>query len=201
MRKVLYITANPKPAEASYSLQIANAFVEEYKAKHPEDEVVQLDLYKENLHFLTMEDLGTLFAPDKSGTENHPLLQYVHQFAAADKYIFSFPMWNFGVPAVLKAYIDLVSVVGITFKYTATGAVGLLENKKAVLVAARGGAYNQPPMDKFEFAANYMQAILGLFGVADTQTIAADCTNVQGMDITAIVGQATQKAKEIAAAF
>lgn len=201
MSKVLYITANPKPDEYSSSLQISNAFIEEYKKHNPEDTVTHLDLYQENLSFLTVEDIQTLFAQDKESLQNHPLLKYVFQFAQADKYIFSFPLWNFGVPAILKAYIDYVSVVGVTFRYTENGPVGMLNNKKALLVTARGGEYSSGPAASLEHGASYMQAILRLFGIDDLQTIAADCTNVQGFDVEGMMQQKTTAAKELAAKF
>ena len=68
-------------------------------------------------------------------------MKYAYQFQEADKYIFAAPMWNLSMPAILKAYLDYVSVTGITFRYTAQGPQGLLENKKAIHITARGGVY------------------------------------------------------------
>ncbi len=201
MSKVLYITANPKPAEYAFSLQLSNSFVEEYQKQHPEDTITHLDLYKENISFLTLEDIQTLFAQDKEALRSHPLLKYVFQFAEADKYIFSFPLWNFGVPAILKAYIDYVSVVGVTFRYTENGPVGMLENKKAMLIAARGGEYSSASTAVLEHGVTYMQAILQLFGIEDIHTLAADCTNIQGFDVQGMMQQKTEKAKELASVF
>ena len=65
-------------------------------------------------------------------------------------------MWNLSIPAILKAYIDYVSVVGITFKYTSKGPVGILKNKKAIYIVARGGEYENSPYEMGERAKNYL---------------------------------------------
>ncbi|MFP3821738.1 NAD(P)H-dependent oxidoreductase, partial [Bacillus sp. SIMBA_008] len=67
------------------------------------------------------------------------------QFVSADKYVFVSPLWNFSFPPVLKAYIDSVAVAGKTFKYTEQGPVGLLTDKKALHIQARGGYYSEGP--------------------------------------------------------
>jgi len=83
---------------------------------------------------------------DKSNLKDHPVLKYTYQFAEADKYVIATPMWNLSIPAILKAYFDYITVTGITFKYTENGAVGLLKNKKAVVIMTTGGEYLTPPL-------------------------------------------------------
>ena len=138
MSKVLYIKANIKKEGESRTFKVADSFIEEYKKNNPEDEIVVLDLYKENIDFLRPEDLGGIFGPKDETSKHHPILKYAYQFADADKYIIAAPMWNLSIPAILKAYIDYISVTGITFKYTEKGPVGLLKNKKAVHIVYIG---------------------------------------------------------------
>ena len=107
-------------------------------------------------------------------------------------------MWNLSVPAILKAYIDYVSVVGIAFKYTEQGPVGLLENKKAVYVAARGGAYSGTP---YEMDGIYLRTMLNFFGIKDIETIAAEKLDVAGEDVEKIVQDSISEAKEVANKF
>jgi FMN-dependent NADH-azoreductase len=78
--------------------------------------------------------------------QNDPILKYAYQFLEADKYVFAEPLWNLGIPAVLKAYIDYISVSGVTFRYTAEGPVGMCQNKPAVNITGRGGTYSSGPM-------------------------------------------------------
>ena len=158
MSKVLYIKANIKNEGESRTFKVSDSFVEEYKRNNPEDEIITLDLYKENIDFLRADDLGKLFGPKDEESKNNSILKYAYEFADADKYIIAAPMWNLSFPAILKAYIDYVSVSGITFKYTAEGPVGLLNNKKAVHIVSRGGAYDNSP---YEMGDRYLRTILG----------------------------------------
>lgn len=198
MSKVLYIKANIKPEGESRTFKVSDKFVEEYKKNNPNDEVITLDLYKENIDFLRPEDLEKLFSPKDEESKNHPKLKYAYQFAQADKYIISAPMWNLSIPAILKAYIDYVSVSGITFKYTAQGPVGLLNNKKAVHIVSRGGDYNNSP---YEMGDRYLKTILGFFGITDMETIALDNADTGVVDINEIIENGKKQAKEIASKF
>lgn len=198
MSKLLYIKANAKPEGQSRTFKISDSFVNEYKQNNPTDEIITLDLYKENIDFLKGEDLGSVFGPKNEESRNHPILKYSYQFAEADKYVIAAPMWNLSVPSILKAYIDYVSIVGIAFKYTENGPVGLLENKKAVYVATRGGAYAETP---YEMDGIYLRGILTFFGIKDIQTIAAEKLDVAGEDIDKTLENAISKAKEAARNF
>ncbi len=192
MSKVLYIKANIKNDGESRTFKVSDNFVEEYKKRNPEDEIIELDLYKENIDFLRPEDLGKIFGPKDEESKNNPILKYAYQFAEADKYIVAAPMWNLSMPAILKAYIDYVSVTGITFKYTAEGPVGLLNNKKAVHIVARGGEYANAP---YEMGDRYLKTIFAFFGVTDMETIAIENVDVVGADVQAKVDEAIERAK------
>lgn len=191
MSKVLYIKANIKNDGESRTFKVSDTFVEEYKKRNPEDEIIELDLYKENIDFLRPDDLGKIFGPKDEESKNNSILKYAYQFAEADKYIVAAPMWNLSFPAILKAYIDYVSVTGITFKYTAEGPVGLLNDKKAVHIVARGGAYENAP---YEMGDRYLKTIFGFFGIKDMETIAIENLDVIGADVQAKVDEAIERA-------
>lgn len=198
MSKVLYIKANIKKDGQSRTFRVSDSFVEEYKKNNPEDEVVVLDLYKEKIDFLRPEDLGKIFGPKDEESKNHPKLKYAYQFAEADKYIIAAPMWNLSIPAILKAYIDYVSVTGITFKYTAEGPVGLLNDRKAVHIVCRGGGYDNSP---YEMGDKYLRTILGFFGISDIETIAIENVDVMGVDVESKVEDGIKRANLIAQKF
>ena len=140
MAKVLYITAHPHDETVSYSMATAKAFIESYKEANPSDEVVHIDLYKENIPHIDADvfagwgklqsgaGFDTLSAEEQAKVAR--LNELSDQFVSADKYVFVSPLWNFSFPPVLKAYIDSVAVAGKTFKYTEQGPVGLLTDKK-----------------------------------------------------------------------
>ena len=198
MSKVLYIKANIKNEGESRTFKVSDSFVEEYKRNNPEDEIITLDLYKENIDFLRVDDLGKLFGPKDEESKNNSILKYAYEFADADKYIIAAPMWNLSFPAILKAYIDYVSVSGITFKYTAEGPVGLLNNKKAVHIVSRGGGYDNSP---YEMGDRYLRTILGFFGIKDIETIAIDNLDVMGVNVKEKVEEGIEKAISLAKKF
>ena len=80
------------------------------------------------------------------------------------------PMYNFSVPSTLKAWVDLIARVGVTFNYTENGPKGLLEGKKAYLVVATGGV---PVNSAADFATPYLKQVLGFVGIADIEVIDA----------------------------
>jgi FMN-dependent NADH-azoreductase len=198
MSKVLYIKANIKPDGESTTFKVSDTFVEEYKKINPNDEVTTLDLYNEDIDFLRPKDLNHLFGPKDESSKTDPILKYSYQFAEADKYIIAAPMWNLGIPSILKAYIDYVSISGITFKYTAQGSIGLLNNKKAVHIVSRGGDYANSP---YEMGDRYLRTILGFFGIKDIETIALDGVNANGADVNQIINNGLEKAKELVSKF
>ena len=198
MSKLLYIKANIKNEGESRTFKVSDSFIEEYKKNNPKDEVIVLDLYKENIDFLRPEDLGKIFGPKDEDSKNNPILKYAYQFAEADKYVISAPMWNLSIPAILKAYIDYVSVTGITFKYTENGPVGLLKDKKAVHIVSRGGEYANAP---YEMGDRYLRTILGFFGISEIETIAVENVDVIGVNVQEKVEEGIRKAKSSAQKF
>lgn len=89
----------------------------------------------------------------------------------ADTLVIGLPIYNFGVPAVLKAWIDQIARVGVTFNYSENGPVGLMKNKRAIILLASGGTKFGSDID---FASEYMKHIMGFIGITDVTIIAAD---------------------------
>lgn len=201
MKKVLYIKANIKPEGQSRTYKISDNFIEEYKKNNPQDEIITLDLYKENIDFLRGEDLQSIFGPKTEESKQHPILKYAYQFAEADKYVISTPMWNLSIPAILKAYIDYISVTGITFRYTAEGPVGLCKDKKAIFITSRGGEYSKGEAAEFEMGERYIRTILAFFGITDVQSIAAENLDLIGADVEGILDETIATATNIAKQF
>lgn len=201
MSTVLYIKANAKPAGASRTFRISDAFLEEYKKNNTNDKIITLDLYQEGIKPLYPQDINDVFGPKTPESRNHPILKYAYQFLEADKYIIAEPMWNLGAPAILKEYIDYICVSGITFKYTENGPVGLCKDKKAVNITTRGGVYTNGPGADYEMADRYLRTILGFLGITDYSTIWAEALDIIGNDVEALVSDAINTAKEKAKSF
>lgn len=95
----------------------------------------------------------------------------IAEISDADTLIIGLPIYNFGVPAAMKAWIDQIARVGVTFNYSENGPVGLLKNKRAIILLASGGTKLGSEID---FASEYMKHILGFIGITDVTIIAAD---------------------------
>lgn len=199
MKKVLYIKANPKPDSESNTFRLANEFIEEYKNNNPDDEITILDLYKEGIKLLDGNMVREIFA----GIDNEVKKQ-AQFFADSDKYIIAAPMWNLSIPAILKAYIDYITYVGITFKYTEQGPVGLLadKSKKAIHIVTRGGIYSEGPAVDYELGDKYLRRIFAFMGIQDFKTIKLELTNVlQGEALEEARRRANEEARRMAREF
>lgn len=97
--------------------------------------------------------------------------ELIAELRAHDTIVIAAPVYNFSIPAALKAWIDQVARAGETFRYTAEGPQGLLTGKRAYLVVASGGTPVDGPMD---FATPYLRHVLKFIGIEDVEVIAAD---------------------------
>lgn len=211
MSKVLYITANPKHHEQSYSLSVGQAFLEAYRAEKPNDEIIELDLYQADVPLIDADvfngwgklQQGKAF-DELTPTEKSQVAkinELTDQFISADKYVFVTPMWNFSFPPKMKAYIDTICIAGKTFKYTAEGPVGLLTNKKAVHIQARGGVYSEGPAKEVEFGDRYMRTIFNFIGITDAESIIVEGMAQMPNEAENIKEKAIARAKEVAKEF
>lgn len=201
MSKILYIKANAKPEGISRTFQVSDYFINEYKQKNPNDLIITIDLYKEKIDFLTEKDISTIFSPKNNDSIKHPILKYSYQFAEANKYIIAAPLWNLGIPSILKAYIDYISVSGITFKYTEQGPIGLCTGKKAVNIMTSGGDYSSPNTAEYDVSTKYLKTIFAFLGITDFSFITAGNLDVIGTDIDAQLSKAKMKCKDLASTF
>lgn len=97
--------------------------------------------------------------------------ELIAEIKAADVLVIGAPVYNFGVPAALKAWIDQIARAGVTFTYTENGPKGLLEGKRAVIAVATGGT---PVGSDIDFATGYLKHIMGFIGITDVQIVSAD---------------------------
>jgi len=208
MAKVLYIKASPR-TERSHSMAVANAFVEAYKAKNPNDDVIELDLFKKDLmpfDGLTVQAKYTvLHGKDHSNEEAgawKKVEAVIEEFKSADKYVFAIPMWNFSVPYRLKQYFDIIVQPGYTFAVSDKGYEGLVKGKPAFIAYASGGAYEGTDYKAFDFERPYMTTILGFMGITEVKTAIVEPTLQAGPEVAAQKKEAAIiKACEIAQTF
>jgi len=142
-----------RPAEQAVSVKLYETFLASYKESHPDDTILELDLFQENLPSygntaitgLYKRGQGWPLTPEEESVTT-TIDRYMDQFLAADKVVFAFPLWNLMPPAPMVTYISYLAQSGKMFKYTSEGPVGLVPDKKAILLNARGGVYTEAPM-------------------------------------------------------
>lgn len=207
MKKLLYIIANPNSSELSFGRQVSDYLVSQYQALHPDHEVKVKDLYEEGVSLI---DAHYLSARRKQATGQaaalteselaavHAVDKNVDEFLAYDRYVIVVPMWNFGVPPLLKAYIDHVLVPGKTFKYTAQGPVGLLreDDRKMMIVEATGGFYSQGAAAKFNHCSTYLQDVFSFVGINQLKVLPVEGTAIPGHNDTVV--ESSKKAAMLA---
>ena len=128
----------------------------------------------------------------------HPRFRYAHQFAQADRIVIAAPFWDLSFPALLKVYIEQVSVDGITFGSTESGLQGLCRASQLVFLTTRGGFYTG---DAMEMGSRYLDALHTFFGIGAYTCIAADGMDVAGFDAAASLAAAIDRAKALARTF
>lgn len=179
--------------EASRSRKLAEAFFanlgEDYTVKH-------LDLMKEGLAPLTAESLAERDALLSAGKADHPRFRYAREIAAADLVVIAAPFWDLSFPALLKIYIENVSVEGITFRSTEQGLQGLCRGTDLVLLTTRGGIYEDG--SDWEQGVPYLHAIQRFLGFDRFSFVAADGLDIQGFDGEGALMDGCRRAAELA---
>lgn len=181
MSRVLVIESSARQ-EGSVSRQLTQEFLTHWRAVHPTDEITVRDLARQPVPHLDIDLLGGWMKPveqqsaaEKTARERSDEL--TEELLAADVLVLATPMYNFGIPSTLKAWLDHVLRAGITFKYTETGPQGLLSGKRAYVLSARGGIYAGTSQDQLE---PYLRQALGFIGIRDVEFVNAEGMNLGG---------------------
>ncbi len=171
MANILHINSSVRN-QGSISRQVTGEFIDQWKAAHPADQVVERDLASSPVPHLTEQMLGAFFTPaDQRSPEQANTVKVsdalVAELFAADVILIGAPMYNFSISSTLKAWIDHVARAGVTFKYTETGPLGLLQGKKVYIFTSRGGIYSEGPGKSMDFHETYLRGVLGFIGLTD----------------------------------
>lgn len=209
MAYVLYIEASPRK-DRSASIEVARMFLSAYQQAHLQDTVETLDLWKTDLPEIDGEVINAKYAIlhglDHTEAERQAwtaVERLISQFTWADKYLFSLPMWNFGIPYPLKHYIDVLVQPGYTFSYTPEeGFRGLVTGKPVAAVYARGSAYYPGSgLEDFDFQKTYLERILGFIGITDFRPIIIEPTLSSPEQKQKALDAAGKQARAMAAEF
>jgi FMN-dependent NADH-azoreductase len=164
--KILQIDSSILGANSA-SRRLTGELVSQLRAENPDAEVQYLDLAADALPHLSGDSLAQSDLAEAARN-----VQTLSDFLAADVIVLGVPMYNFGVPSQLKAWIDRVLVAGKTFRYTAAGPEGLAKGKRVLVGVSRGGVY--PAGATGEFAESYLKHVFGFIGIDDVTFVRAE---------------------------
>ena len=198
MSNILYVTASIRSDADSVSRGLGQRLVEGLAAKTG-GAVTTRDLAANDLPYVSAERFAANLAPYAERTPEQTELAaiadtLIAELQAADTIVIASPIYNFGPPATLKAWADLVARAGTTFRYTATGPEGLLTGKKAYIAIASGGT---PVGSDIDFMSRWLTFVLGFLGITDVEIVAAD--GIMGAGGEAKIAAAQETARKLAA--
>lgn len=198
MSNILYITASIRSDAESVSRSLGQSIVDGLAARTGAG-VTTRDLAANDLPYVSAERFAANLTPAAERTPEQAELAaiadtLIAELQAADTIVIASPVYNFGPPATLKAWADLVARAGTTFQYTANGPEGLLKGKKAYLAIATGGT---PVGADFDFMSRWLTFFLGFLGITDVEIVAAD--GIMGVDGEAKIAAAKDAALKLAA--
>jgi len=208
MKKLLYIQASPR-IERSASIAVAERFLEVYRTRHPDDAVETLNLWEADLPEFDGATIDAKYAilqgqPHTSAQIEawQAVVRIAEHFKSADRYLFSLPMWNFGIPYKLKHFIDVLVQPGLAFAFTPEGGFkGLITGKPAVAIYARGGAYGPGSgAESYDAQSAYLRLLLGFIGFTEIKEIFVEPTAGPTAKDDAVAA-GNLRAAELAAAF
>jgi FMN-dependent NADH-azoreductase len=158
------------------SSKLANEFVANWRAVEPNTRLEIRDLAQNPVPHLDAVRFGAFLAkPESRSVEQQAIVDFsdslIDELQRADVIVLGLPMYNFGIPSTLKAYFDHIARSGVTFRYTEKGPIGLLNNKKVYVIAARGGNYAGTPRDT---VTSYIKDFLGFIGLNDVEFVYAE---------------------------
>ena len=181
MSTLLHIDSSPLYGR-SVSRELTGAFVAQWKLTHPNGAVIERDLNASAIPPINAEFVGAMYTPDEARTprQNEVLSlsdTLLAELQEAKEYVVGVPMHNFGVPSVMKLWIDQIARRGKTFAYVDGKPKGLIVGKKATFIIATGGMYDaQTQMASFNFVEPYLRSVFGFLGLTDATFITAGGT-------------------------
>ena len=183
MTKLLVVETSPR-GDASISRNMTSRFVSHWRAAHSEGKVTVRDLAKTVLPHVTAPWLHAYFTPsEQHSPEMVQALrlsdELVAELLAADHILIATPVYNYNVPAALKAWVDHIVRKGLTLGFD---GAGLVTGKAATVLIASGGVYGEgSPIRDRDIATQYLRLILGVIGITDVTVVSGGGAKVVDM--------------------
>ncbi len=206
MPHLLKIDVSPR-GDHSISRRLGKQFLAEWQKSHSGAQITTRDLATNNLPYVDLQWIGGAYTAPEQHTDQHKAAlrisdELIAEIKAADHILITTPMYNFAIPAVLKAWIDHIVRVNITFAVTPEGAYkGLIEGKKATIIIASSGNYAPgAPAESYDQEIPYLRQILGFMGITDVTFIRGGGTAAISMGKTTLEDFTQKLEPELAAA-
>tara|TARA_R110000803_G_scaffold44343_1_gene93851 strand:+ start:1483 stop:2076 length:594 start_codon:yes stop_codon:yes gene_type:complete len=193
MNNILFIKSSLN-GEQGNSTKLAQELVTNLVSS-AEVKVVERDLAEQSLEHLSQTEMAAWMTPANERNDEQITLAnisdtLIEELKTSDTLIIAMPMYNFGIPSTFKVWIDRVARAGVTFNYTENGPVGLLKDKKLVIVAARGGVYAGTAKDS---QTQYLTDFFNFIGIEDIRFIYAEGLNMPSSEESVLAAQAQIK--------
>ncbi|MDN4484502.1 FMN-dependent NADH-azoreductase [Demequina lignilytica] len=184
--RLLHIVCTPRGL-ASNTGRVSNAMLQEIETHDPDVDIRTIDLFNADLPAVAGTNIEAKYAlmtgqalEDDARKSWRDIERNIALFLDADVYLLSVPMWNFGIPYVLKYYIDAIVQPGYLFRYDEQGVPhGLVNDRTMVVVTSRGADYSTGPLASLDFVEGYLRTVFGFVGITDMTFF-----NVQPMDVS-----------------
>ncbi|WP_281234093.1 FMN-dependent NADH-azoreductase [Flavobacterium gelatinilyticum] len=181
-KRILNIVTSTK-GETSFSNQLSKAVIEKLLNTNPGSQVETLDLSKTPLPYLTDSHINAVYTPAENQTEEQKAAlkfsdEAIQTLVNSDFIVIGVPLYNFGIPAVLKGWIDQVARAGKTFSYADGSPKGLLTDKKVYLSIASGAIFSEGPYKSYDFSESYLRTVFGFLGMTDVTTFRVEGTAI-----------------------
>lgn len=199
--EILFINSCVRGKERSRSKKIADEFLAEIKEINGNANITEVDLMQIKPPYMTYSNFEEREKLIEEKNFTSTIFSLAKQFAAADRIVIAAPFWEYSFPAVLKAYIENVSVCGITFAYNEAGSVGLCKAKKMMYITTRGGIVCDSQDEWLENGARYLKAMCNMYGIKEFDVIDAQGLDIWGVNAEEIVNRAINSAKTKAVEF
>jgi len=185
MKKILHITSSLNNSN-SFSKKLSQSVVDKLLVEFPGSAITSRDLMTSSVPHLNAAEIDAFRTLPENRTDEQSSAvrlsdELIGELIESDAIVIGVPLYNFGIPSILKAWIDHVARAGVTFKYSEKGVEGLLKNKKVYLAISSGGVYSEGTMKSFDFTEPYLRAVLGFIGLTDVKTFRIEGIAIPGI--------------------
>ena len=201
---ILVVKANNRPSTEGVSSKMHEVFMNELTQTN-DLHINTFDVFKEDMPYFGQDFFSAMTksaqAEQLTDIEQRILTasnKAMDAFMDADVVVFAFPLWNKTIPAPLQTFIDYIYRAGVTFSFNENGPVGLVPDKKVIILNARGGVYSTPEMAPSEMSVNYVRMIMNFFGITNIEEVIIEGHNQYPDRAEQIIADGMQDVKAVA---